>query len=447
MYARALLLLLCGAALFMLRPSIHGNDGVQYYSYLRSAWFDHDLDFTNEYEHYFAQESRWFNGEPVPRDPVTHRPINLYGVGNALMWTPWFVVFHVGGELANAAGAHFQLDGYSRLYEIAVSLGSCVYASAGVWLLFSLLRRIARAASAFWAVLVVWLASPLVFYMYLHPSMSHANSLFLVSALLFVYFTRDTRLSWALCGVLYGLLVLVRYQDAVVALALILGEVLQVRRYLTNEGREVAPFSWRTRSARYGMFVLAAAFAFSPQLIAWKALHGSAFSGPRGYMMQGGVDLWHPRAVLKVLCSSKHGIFYWHPALLGCVAGLLLRSRYPRLQVICLVVFAAELWIVASWGIWWAGASFGHRMFVSVLPFFAVGACLLLEKLAELPRISWVCRIGPAIIVVAICWNFGYMVQYGAGWISRQEGVPLSELARNNLVRLPAALGRRVFCR
>src|SRR6478672_8670635 len=33
---------------------IYATDEVQYFAYVRSAYFDHDLDFRNEYEH-FAQ--------------------------------------------------------------------------------------------------------------------------------------------------------------------------------------------------------------------------------------------------------------------------------------------------------------------------------------------------------------------------------------------------------
>ena len=46
-------------ALFLLMlplslPRIYATDEVQYYAYLRSVYFDRDLDFRNEYEH-FAQ--------------------------------------------------------------------------------------------------------------------------------------------------------------------------------------------------------------------------------------------------------------------------------------------------------------------------------------------------------------------------------------------------------
>ena len=32
---------------------IYSSDEIQYYAYLRSLWFDHDLSFENEYQHFY----------------------------------------------------------------------------------------------------------------------------------------------------------------------------------------------------------------------------------------------------------------------------------------------------------------------------------------------------------------------------------------------------------
>jgi hypothetical protein len=137
---------------------------------------------------------------------------------------------------------------------------------------------------------------------------------------------------------------------------------------------------------------------------------------------------------MQVLFSPRHGAFYWHPGLLLAFAGLLIGTRLPRLRLICLAMFVAELWVIASWSIWWAGASFGHRLFISALPALAVGAASLISKwpLAQ--------RITPAIVTALVLWNFGYVVQYGSGMISRQGSVSLRELAHNNFVKVPQLL-------
>ena len=34
-------------------PRIYASDEIQYFSYLRSLWFDHDVSFENEYRHFY----------------------------------------------------------------------------------------------------------------------------------------------------------------------------------------------------------------------------------------------------------------------------------------------------------------------------------------------------------------------------------------------------------
>lgn len=418
--------LVAAAFLCVLRPSIRGNDGVQNYAPLRSLLFDHDLDYTNEYAHYFALDAAWFDNKHIPRDPVTGRPVNLYGIGNALLWAPWVLLFHGAGMAAQAMGAPVTLDGYSALYEAAVGIGSAFYASIGLLLLHRLLRRRFSDDAAWWAMLAAWLASPLFFYIYLHPSMSHANSFFLTALLLLLYLGGDGVRRWAAMGAVAGLMTLVRFQDALLLAGLVPGELLR---------RDAG--SLRSRIARYTAFGLAALAVFSPQLLAWDYLQGSPFSGPRAYMMQGSVKPWAPVHALEVLLSPRHGLFYWSPALLIGIAGLVVPRGDTRLKLLCLAGFAAQLWIVASWSIWWAGSSFGHRMFISTLPALAVGAANLLTAY---PRTA---RVLKPVILALVLWNFGCMAQYALGIIPRQEGVSYATLARNNFVTLPRmAIGR-----
>ncbi|NTV63399.1 MAG: hypothetical protein HGA65_07660, partial [Oscillochloris sp.] len=95
-------------------PRIALSDEVQYYAYLRSVYFDHDLDFRNEYTH-FAEEGRRFHDEAVANallredainpNPQTGLLRNVAPVGSAILWSPGFVLADIGVRVANAAGA------------------------------------------------------------------------------------------------------------------------------------------------------------------------------------------------------------------------------------------------------------------------------------------------------------------------------------------------------
>ena len=416
--------LLLVAACAMLRPSIHGNDGVQNYAPLRSLLIDGDLDYANEYAHYFHLNPDWFDNLPVASDPTTQHPTNLYGVGSAILWAPWVVTVHGTLLALNASGiTNIQADGYGPPYQWAVGIASCFYASLGLFLLFLFLKRLTSADAAFWSVLAIWLASPLVFYMFLHPSMSHANSFFLAVAMMVLYSGGDSLRRWAALGAVAGLLVLTRYQDAVLLTVFV---PLELKRVL--EGGRVA---LTQRLLRIATAAAACLLIFSPQFAVWNYLHGTPFSGPREYLRQGSFHPFPPLHAWNVLFSPRHGLFYWHPLLLVGFVGLLLPKIHTKWRVLALTGFFAQVWIIGSWSHWWGGASFGHRMFISSLPLLALGMALLMQTYPKFRR--WM----PALVMVFLLWIFGLIVQYGAGFIKRDKPVTWAEMARHNFITIP----------
>lgn len=433
-YTILVYLMLALAFAVVTRPGIHGNDGVQNYAYLRSVMFDGDLNFANEYEYFISRQADWFDRKQIPRDPVTNMPINLYGVGSSMLWAPWVLAAHTVGTVMQKLGANVQLNGYSYLYAVGVSYGSAFYATLALALLFRKLKQLAGYLPASWALLLIWLASPLFFYMYLHPSMSHANSFFLVTMVLLQYLSRPTTARrWALLGATCGLMTITRYQDGILMTAMIVGELWDFKH---TESRFRG---WiRQRLPLYAAWLAAFLITLIPQILAWGILQGSYFSGPRAYIHQGDFSLLAPVYAPEVLFSSQHGLFYWHPALLIAFGGLLVGGVFLREKLMCLSAFAAQTWVVASWSIWWAGASFGHRMFISTLPFLAIGA---LFSVGRPGKAGTALRV---MLLILIVWNFGLIVQYGLGWISRQEGVPFTEMVYNNFVRLPGLIIERL---
>ena len=425
--SRFFFLLLLFSLVFITRPSIHGNDGVQNYSYARSLIFDSNLDFTNEYDHFISKEADWFDKKQIPRDPLTNLPINLYGVGSSILWSPWILWAHGVISVLNLNGYHLDASGYSWPYEWAISFGSAFYATLALWLLFRKFRSMTSEMSAFWAVLIIWLASPLFFYMYVHPSMSHANSFFLSTLFLLQVFTRRKSAGrWFLFGLTCGLLTVTRFQDGILLVGLLISEFWDFCR--TEESK----LRWIAKSIGFYLcWLIGFIVVISLQLLAWQKLQGSWTSGPRAYMMQGTLDLLHPRHLTDVLFSSRHGLLYWHPALVLGFAGLLIAGRYLKEKLLCLICFAVILWVTGSWSIWWAGASFGQRMFISSFPFLAFGA------LFTVGRQRWVGILLKVVLIVAIIWNFGCIVQYGLGLIPRQKEVTFAEFPHNNFVTIP----------
>ena len=170
------------------------GDALHHYVQLRSAVFDHDLRFTNEYVRMYGltasnddPELRWItdtNAGGYVR--------NLMPVGPAIVWAPGFLAVTAAVWLADASGASYPLDGYGRLFQASAAFSGIAAAVAGVWLAFLTAARLFRTRSAIWAALTIWFASSSVYYSAISPTYSHATSMLAVGAFWYVWIrTRD----------------------------------------------------------------------------------------------------------------------------------------------------------------------------------------------------------------------------------------------------------------
>ncbi len=431
------LALLAAAAL---RPSIHGVDGVGHYVYLASLLVDGDLDLAGQYRRFDELRDYPFSLlAEAPVSPVTGRAANRYGVGAALLWSPAVAVTHLGLRLA----APERADGVGRPYEWAVGVATAFWASLALLLLYARARRAAPAWAAGAMLAGLVLTTPLGFYIYAHGSMGHGASFFAVTAgLLAVERAWDgagTRaLGWsALAGGLLALIVIVRFQDA--SWALVLGAAL------------VAGLAQRRRSAREWLALAAtggggALIVLLPQMWAWNELYGSWLAGPMPYLddSAGRFEPW-PRHFVAALFSARAGALLWHPLLgLGLAALAWAAARAPgRLRALAwvgLVGFVAQAWVVGSWSVWWAGASFGNRFFISSLPALGLGLAWGAGRLRRPAARAAVL----VLLVLLIVWNMGLLVQYAVGMVPREDDVAWGRVVRQNLVDVPRLVIERI---
>ena len=400
--------------------------------YLRSIVEDGDLDFSNDFREFDLQKNYAYRFQDLPRDIHTQRYTNRYGIGSSILWLPFY------GGIKGIYWLFFpsqEFDSYGTPAAFAVSIGSFLYAGAGLLILFLMLRRFVSPGASWYAVLFVLFASPLTFYIYFHPSMSHANSFFLITAWLSLYLTSYTNsssrfavLRWICLGCLSALIIMTRYQDAIIIPVIILGEIL----YWIS--KEKHGFSATRGVTAYLLFFISFLIMFIPQLLTWKYLYGSYFSGPAPYLAYEEFNLLSPRHIFQALFSPWHGLFYWHPfliiGLLGLIASVFpatsMRLEIARLHksVIFLLLFTLNLYLVGCWQVWHAGASFGQRLMISSLPALAAGMAVVWITFSHRSA-----RILLGIILIlAVLWNANLMYKYGANAIPRQEPVTWLEM-------------------
>ncbi len=401
------------------------GDGPFYYAYLRSMWKDGDLHFANEYQHYQLEERPDLN---VPTSTGHRR--NIFSIGPAVVWSPFFALGEIFARLQLLFTGEANLSGFGPTHRNAVALGSCLLGFVAVWLVYSLLGKYFEPAAAFAGAILMWLATDLHWYMVQQPTMSHAASTF--GATLSLWYWEKSHLSRGgrgafLLGLLFGLAICIRWQNAVF---LLLPGIDLLARWREQGARAL----WL--AAPLGLGVLLGAL---PQMLAWKAIYGEYLlrHPPQGADFLRLDSPFFPDAFF----SSRHGLLSWTPVLwlgyLGLVPALRKNARLVGLLMLCLAVMT---YINICSGDWWAGGSFSNRRFDSSLPLFAFGLAASFEILK-----NWISK-HPGVtagtgLAAFVLWNFLLMEQFRRFLVPRDDTVSFTRLTANNFQILYQTVG------
>src|SRR3954463_9057361 len=165
------LIVLFTASLPAVTARLYSSDEVEYFSYLRSLWFDHDVSFENEYQYFYDHriaQSADFHRTFLELETPAGRRINYGTLGCAVLWSPFYAAADLIARAAGVGGLNVAADGYSQPYVMAVAYGSAFYGFATIVLGIGAARRIVG-VHALRSGLAVWAGTPLLFYMYIAP--------------------------------------------------------------------------------------------------------------------------------------------------------------------------------------------------------------------------------------------------------------------------------------
>jgi len=408
------------------------GDALHHYVQLRSAVFDRDLHFRNEYIRLYDLRG----GEPgtgwIYEDTPTGHVRNLMPVGPALLWAPLFLLVSGVAGLGNLAGMSWPLDGYARIYQATAGLSGIAAATAGVWLSWRASATLFSARASAWAAIGLWLASSAVYYSVISPTYSHAASLLATGGFWYVWLRRDHAGvgRHAILGALAGFSALMRWQDAILFAPIALDLALRVWDRRLPPGRALAAGATA---------VGAGAAVFAPQMAVWTVLYGQPLALPQG----SGFMRWTEPALLRVLFSDWHGLLTWTPICALAIAGLFHLAQRDGRTAAGAVLFLVLSWYVnAAVADWWAGEAFGARRFVSCFPVLALGLAALIDRWA--PSLRMLALAGSAIVL----HTFLLLVQYQAFMHGLRDVAPYPRGAWNLwLARfvVPVDLARRLF--
>jgi hypothetical protein len=194
------------------------GDAVHYYVYLRSAVFDHDLQFRDEYVRLYNLHGGEPETEWVYQPTATGHTRNVMSIGPALVWTPLYLLVTAGAWIAHAVGGGASPDGYERIFQASAGLSGVLAATLGAYAAYRAAAQLFGARAAIWSTLAMWLGGSAIYYSLVSPTYSHAASMLTVGLFVAVWVStidRPTIPRYALVGALGGLATLVRWQDAV----------------------------------------------------------------------------------------------------------------------------------------------------------------------------------------------------------------------------------------
>lgn len=433
---------------------INASDEIQFFAWLHSWTFDRDIDFDNEYRYFFeagpGRNPGFVDTFLEGTNEAGRRP-NFAPIGSAMLWMPFYAAGHLAAGLAGVA-----TDGFSPPYIAAVSYGSAVYGMLAVLLSAAIARRLlGRGGLA--AALLVWLGTPLLFYMYVAPGFAHACSAFAVA--LFIRVWLHVRERWSIAGVVAlglsaALLPMVREQDAF----FVVGPAIDFGRWgwrqLTKQGVGLGVRHARRVVLLATVGLVTGIAAYTPQLASYLALNGH----PRPTEAVARKMSWTSPHFFEVLLSLEHGLFLWTPLALVAAGGLVwlclgtghraqaMPSRstpgaggrpHPDLVWIAglmLLMGVLQVYVSGSVESWTVAGAFGQRRFVALTPLLTVGLAALWPP----PGARAIHRgavVGVAMVL--LWWNLGLMAQFGLHLMDRQR-LSLPDNARMTFVELPA---------
>jgi len=381
------------AGLIFLSPAYIRPDSVAVISYLRSAVFDGDFSFFNEW----AMTGMVRNGvtmfaEITPAGALA----NHWWIGTSILSAPAYLVTRVFGG-----------DGFLGQYGVTLAWMAVALAALCTWIAWKMTRSMH-------AILAAIIGTPFFWYAFRFPLGTHVAGAFCVAVILFA---EDD----AIVGLATGLAIATRLQHIVLLPAVIF--LVRARGApLTRPSATLSP-----RSGERGLIakrrmrgILAALIPLACQAVAWQTIYGSPL-GPLASGASLAGTTWMPFqhfAFLPVLFSTYHGVFTWSPIIAVAIAGWLIGLREHRdLAIVCLLMFAGELIANATFDrYFWGGMSFGPRRFVDLFVPFAIGIAWFASAV---PR--W---IALAIEIVCCAWSMLLMIEAASGALSLSRYVP-----------------------
>ena len=352
--------------------TVDGGDDTGYYAYLRSLFFDGDLDFIDE--RYYAHINR-FNS--------TGYVFSNWQLGQALLYTPFFFIGHLIALLYSALGYPVKVDGYSAPYFISTAIASATYLLAGLMIMCCVLKKFVVERIAWIASISIWMASPLLYYTFIRQRMAHTTEFFLAALFVIVwlaYRKSNIKSHHAVMGACLGLLCLVRLINANYGVLYVADMAFLWFAGRNNPSRPQISVIFTNALCFAAMFFV----VMLPQFVAWNQLNGFIISSYLLDTFQSqGAETSTSLLLLgskldEIFFSSKWGLVLATPLWLVGLIGLLIPGPVPKSIRFAAVMSLLSLVVVMLSFV--ESDAYGNRYFIAAAVLFTIGLANFLHR-------------------------------------------------------------------
>ena len=382
------------------------NDVISYYAYLPAAFIFNDLTFE-----FATHLPEGFEGTIWLQTAPNGKQILRMTMGMAILWIPFFLVAHAAAHIIGVSTL-----GYSWPYSFMIFVATLFYLFLGLFFLRKILLHYFSDVATTVTMLLVVLATNLMFYTISEPGMTHVYNFALIT--MFVFYsikwvevlspspleapldTGRERLKYLLIlGFLTGIIVLIR---PVNILVLLFPALIGIKSF--------TDFIERFQNNWKGILLagLAAFLVLLPQFIYWKVQTGHFLFN--SYMDQGKFYFLQPQ-IINGLFSYRKGWLIYTPVMFFAIVGFIwLRKNASNLFLPILIFTVINIYVVYSWWCWWYGGCYGSRPMIDMYGIMAIPLAAFLERV-------WTSKVWMksivAIVLIGLIWlNQFQMNQY-----------------------------------
>lgn len=357
------------------------SDKVCYYDYLPAYFIEHDIAM------HFLDDSvkGTYWAEELPNG---NRLIKT-SMGVSMCYAPFFGVAH---QVA-LHKPKYEADGFSWPYACAILLSGIFWAVIGLFCLRRLLREHFSEGVTAITLLIIGLATNLLWYSTIESGMSHGHSFGLISLFLLLTDRWHRKPGWGWTvglGLTYGLITLIRPTNCLVVLVFLFYGIT----------------SWQGLRERFQMLLkawpkilvvgLLTLLVWAPQMAYWKAITGHLLAYSYGSSER---FFFGDPKILEGLFSYRKGWLVYTPVMALAVWGFYFLYRHHRQWFWPLVIFMVpNLYVIFSWWCWWYGGSLGMRALIDSYGLLALPLAACLSWVA---RQRWRAKI-PLVVVTAL---------------------------------------------